>query len=60
VKLVCFPDPLPDGEYFSEADYSMLYGLGPNIRNALEALTTAMVEARKEIKERLKYSEQDE
>jgi len=38
----------------------MLYGLGPNIRNALEALTTAMVEARKEIKERLKYSEQDE
>jgi hypothetical protein len=38
----------------------MLYGLGPNIQNALEALNTAMVEARKEIKERLKYSEQDE
>ena len=31
----------------------MLYGLGPDIKSALEGLNTAMVEARKEIKERL-------
>jgi hypothetical protein len=53
VKIVCFPEPRLDGEYFSEADYQMLYKLAPNIQSALEALNTAMVEARKEIKERI-------
>lgn len=46
--------------YFSEADYSQLYALAPNIQSALEALNTAVVVARKDIKDRLKYSEKAE
>jgi hypothetical protein len=50
IKLVCFFEPKPDGEWFSEADYQYLYGIAPNIQSAFEALSKAIVEARKGIK----------
>ena len=47
VKLVYFSDPDIDGNYFSEADYAMLYGLAPNIQYAFEELNKAVAEGRK-------------
>jgi hypothetical protein len=57
IKLVCFAEAKPDGEYFSERDYQQLYALAPNLQAAFECLNSAMVEARKEIKERIKRKE---
>jgi hypothetical protein len=53
VKLVCFCEPDIDGQYFSEADYAMLYRFGPNIQSAFEDLDKAVAEVRKIIKERI-------
>jgi hypothetical protein len=53
VRLICFRDSDIDGGYFNEADYSMLYGLGPNIQNAFEQLDKAVAEARDLIKARM-------
>jgi hypothetical protein len=57
VKVVCFPEPRADGSYFTETDYSMLYGLAPNIQSALEALSRATLEAREEIRKRIEEVE---
>jgi len=37
VKIVCFTLPDMDGNYLSEADYSFLFGIAPNIQHALES-----------------------
>jgi hypothetical protein len=50
IALICFAEPQPNGEYFSEVDYQYLYRLAPNLQSALEALNKAFVEARKAIK----------
>jgi hypothetical protein len=52
VKLVCFAEPDIDGNFFGEADYAMLYQLGPNIQNAFEELDKAVAEARQTITKR--------
>ena len=57
IKLIYFSEPKPDGEYFTEVDYQYLYRMAPNIQSAFEALNKAVVEARKEIKERIKRLE---
>ena len=54
VKLVCFSEPDIDGNFFNEHEYVMLFRLGPNIQNAFEELDKTVVEARREIKERIK------
>jgi hypothetical protein len=56
-KLICFAEVKPDGEYFSEIDYQYLYKMAPNIQSAFEALSKAIVGARKEIKARLEQSQ---
>ena len=43
-----------DGAYFSENDYRAIYPFAPNIQNAFEVLDTALSEARKSIKDRMK------
>src|ERR1700733_7793573 len=40
-KLICFTDADIDANYFSEADYSTLSGLGPTIQNAFAELDKA-------------------
>lgn len=57
IKIVCFSEPDIDGNFFSEAEYSALYGLGPNIQNAFEELDKALGEAREAIKTRLTNSQ---
>jgi hypothetical protein len=57
VKLICFAQPRPDGEYFSELDYQYLYGIAPNIQSAFEALNKAVMEAREDIKARIAAAE---
>lgn len=59
IKLVCFAEPKPDGEYFTEADCRYLYSIAPNLQGAFEALNKAMVEAREEIKNKIKKAEAD-
>lgn len=54
IAIVCFAEPDIDGNYFSEADYHALYGLGPNIQAAFEALDVAFMEAVTELKEKMK------
>jgi len=54
VKLICFSNPDIDGGFFTEAEYAMLYQLGPNIQNAFEELDKAVAEARDAIRDRLK------
>ena len=54
VKLVCFAEPDIEGNFFSEADYSMLYGLAMKIQNAFEELDKAVAETRTEIKRKIK------
>jgi len=57
IKLVCFAEPKPTGEYFSEADYAFMYGIAPNIQSAFEALDKAVMEARDDIKRRIASAE---
>ena len=56
IRLVCFAEPNIDGKYFSEADYSALYGLAPKIQYAFEELDKAVAEARDMIRERIDRS----
>jgi hypothetical protein len=49
---VCFAEPGLTGS-FSEADYAYLYSIALNLQTAFEALSKAIVEARKEIKDRI-------
>ena len=41
IELVCFAEAKPDGEYFNEADYGLLYSIAPNIQGAFERLNDA-------------------
>jgi hypothetical protein len=59
ISLVCFAQQKPTGDYFSEADYAYLYGIGPNIQSAFEALGKAIVDSRKEIKARIEDAERN-
>jgi hypothetical protein len=59
IALLCFAQPKPDGEYFTEADYRFLYGIASNIQSAFEALDRAVMEARKEIKAKLKKQQEE-
>jgi hypothetical protein len=54
IELVCFKSPDMDGNYFSSADYSALYGLAPNIQNAFDLLDKRLMDARDLIRSRLK------
>jgi hypothetical protein len=53
VSLICFSDARPDGSFFSDADYSYLYGIAPNIQAAFEHLSEMLCETRKALKERI-------
>ncbi len=53
IKLVCFADPDIDGAFYTEAEYSALYKLAPNIQNTFEELDKALGEGQEEIKARL-------
>jgi len=57
VVLVCFADSDIGGKYFCEADYSMLYGLAPNIKHALETTDEVIQEVRVALKKRLEKQE---
>ncbi len=57
IELICFAEPKPDGEYFSEVDYQMIFRIAPNIQAAFEALDKAFMEARDAIKIRIEQSE---
>lgn len=59
VELVCFRTPDIEGDYFSAADYTMLYQLAPNIQNAFEVLDDMLRDARDEIKQKLTRGKTD-
>ena len=59
-KRVCVSQrPKRKGEFFGEADCRYLYSIAPNLQGAFEALNKAMVEAREEIKNKIKKAEAD-
>jgi hypothetical protein len=53
LEIVCFAQADIDGLFFSEADYGALYGLGPNLQAAFEALDIAFADAVKVLRERM-------
>ena len=54
IGIVCFTEPNFDGKYLSEKEYSILYGIAPNIQHAFEQVDEVIPKARKELSERLK------
>ena len=58
IEIICFPVADLDGRYkFSEADYSMLWALAPNIRHALGTADEMIQEVRKALKQRIQAKE---
>jgi hypothetical protein len=54
ICIVCFAEPNIDGPYaFSEADYSEMLKLAPNIQYAFEAVDERFSEARKELRRKI-------
>lgn len=53
ISIVCFTEPNIDGHYFSEADYSALFSMAPNIQAAFEASDISFMDAREKVKKRI-------
>jgi hypothetical protein len=59
IEIVCFLEPNIDGKYFSEADYSMLFGRAPNIRHAPEKADEVIVEVPAQLKKKVEAEKKD-
>jgi hypothetical protein len=53
IETVCFCEPKIDGRYFSEIEYSMLFGLSGELRSALETADGVIRESRTELKQKI-------